>query len=97
MQQDPKYLLWHHYIILLLCPVNYFVQDIMDFAKDHPRLDSDRVGINAMCFGGLFSLHAVSRIPNLPIRCINVQRPVDFLHFLVNLKMPNGSSIKHAE
>ncbi|XP_072163452.1 bile acid-CoA:amino acid N-acyltransferase-like [Diadema setosum] len=64
--------------------------DIIEFVKSHPRLDEARIGINGACFGGTLALHTLSRLSDLPIRCMVLQRCVDTLVGL-GLQNPDGS------
>ena len=66
-------------------------------AKEHPRLDEDRIGMLAVCFGGGLAVQVVSRMPDLPIRCMELHRCVDVLGAHVGLKMPDGSLVHPLE
>ncbi|XP_054775411.2 acyl-coenzyme A thioesterase 1-like [Lytechinus pictus] len=70
--------------------------DIIEFARTHPDIDENRIGLNGTCYGGTLALNAVSRIPDLPIQCLGVQRCVDFLATHVGLETIDGNIIEPA-
>ena len=66
-------------------------------AREHPFLDEDRIGLLGVCYGGCLAVNVVSRVPQLPIRCLEFQRSNDCLITGVGLQMPDGSLIHPAE
>ncbi|XP_072163553.1 acyl-coenzyme A thioesterase 1-like [Diadema setosum] len=67
--------------------------DIIDFIREHPRLDINRVGIVSACLGGYLAMNAVARIAGLPIKCLSVTGSGDVPPTGVGLVLPDGTRI----
>ncbi|XP_041474212.1 acyl-coenzyme A amino acid N-acyltransferase 2-like isoform X1 [Lytechinus variegatus] len=64
--------------------------DIVDFVKEHPRLDENRIGMTSSCYGGAIMLNAATRL-DLPIKCMVGAGFVDLLCVNVGWKNLDGS------
>ncbi|XP_072163449.1 acyl-coenzyme A thioesterase 1-like [Diadema setosum] len=75
-----------------ICIDSKIFYDVHDFARSHPRLDADRVGLSGSCYGGTIALFAASLLADLPVRCAVMQRIYDALLF-TGFRLPDGSPI----
>ncbi|XP_072181057.1 bile acid-CoA:amino acid N-acyltransferase-like [Diadema setosum] len=66
--------------------------DVIKFAREHPRLDADRIGITSSCYGGSMMLHSVTRL-QLPVRCMVAAGFSTVLSVQVGWKNLDGSLI----
>ncbi|XP_071502059.1 bile acid-CoA:amino acid N-acyltransferase-like [Diadema antillarum] len=75
-----------------ICIDSKMFYDVLDFARNHPRLDADRVGLSGACYGGTIALFATSLLADLPVRCAVMQRIYDALLFS-GFRLSDGSPI----
>ncbi|XP_071482316.1 acyl-coenzyme A amino acid N-acyltransferase 2-like [Diadema antillarum] len=69
--------------------------DVINFAREHPRLDAGRIGVTSSCLGGSMMLHAVTRL-QLPVRCMVAAGFSTLLFSQVGWKNLDGSLIEPA-
>ncbi|XP_071487176.1 bile acid-CoA:amino acid N-acyltransferase-like [Diadema antillarum] len=67
--------------------------DVINFAREHPRLDADRIGVTSSCLGGSMMLHSVTRL-QLPVRCMVAAGFSTLLFAQVGWKNLDGSLIE---
>ncbi|XP_071479271.1 acyl-coenzyme A thioesterase 2, mitochondrial-like [Diadema antillarum] len=73
-----------------------YVEDILEFARSHPRIDHTRIGISGSSMGGSLTLNAVPRLTDFPVRCVSVAKCMDILSMYLGLQGPGGSFIQPA-
>ncbi|XP_071479328.1 acyl-coenzyme A thioesterase 2, mitochondrial-like [Diadema antillarum] len=66
--------------------------DVLDFVRNHPRLDADRIGISGSSFGGTIALFAMSLLADFPVRCAVMDRIYDAL-IVTGFRLPDGSKL----